>query len=57
MFVTALSPVIGYDKASAIAHDADRAGRTLRESALYSGFISADEFDRVVNPAAMVGPF
>jgi len=29
----------------------------LRESAMYSGFISADEFDRVVNPAAMVGPF
>jgi fumarate hydratase, class II len=57
MFVTALSPVIGYDKASAIAHDADRTGRTLRESALDSGFISADEFDRVVNPAAMVGPF
>ena len=57
MFVTALSPVIGYDKASAIAHDADRTGRTLRESVLYSGFISADEFDRVVNPAAMVGPF
>jgi fumarate hydratase, class II len=57
MFVTALSPGIGYDKASAIAHDADRTGRTLRESALDSGFISADEFDRVVNPAAMVGPF
>jgi fumarate hydratase class II len=57
MFVTALSPVIGYDKASAIAHDADRTGRTLRESAMDWGFISADEFDRVVNPAAMVGPF
>ncbi len=57
MLVTALSPVIGYDKASAIAHDADRTGRTLRESAMDSGFISADEFDRVVNPAAMVGPF
>ena len=56
MLVTTLSPVIGYDKASAIAHDADRTGRTLRESALDSG-ISADEFDRIVNPAAMVGPF
>jgi fumarate hydratase, class II len=55
MLVTALSPVIGYDKASAIAHDADATGRTLRESALDSGFISAEEFDRVVNPAAMVG--
>ncbi|MCW2651006.1 MAG: fumarate hydratase, class [Mycobacterium sp.] len=57
MLVTALSPVIGYDKASVIAHDADRTGRTLRESALDSGFLSAEEFDRFVNPAAMVGPF
>jgi fumarate hydratase, class II len=57
MLVTALSPVIGYDKASAIAHDADRTGRTLRESAIDSGFISAEEFDRFVNPSAMVGPF
>jgi fumarate hydratase class II len=57
MLVTALSPVIGYDKASAIAHDADRTGRTLRESALDSGAITAEDFDRIVNPAAMVGPF
>jgi len=57
MLVTALSPVIGYDKASAIAHDADRTGRTLRESALDSGYISAEDFDRIVNPAAMAGPF
>jgi fumarate hydratase, class II len=57
MLVTALSPEIGYDKASAIAHDADRTGRTLRESALDSGFISAEDFDRIVDPASMVGPF
>ena len=57
MLVTALSPVIGCDKASAIAHDADRTGRTLRESALDSGAISAEDFDRIVNPATMVGPF
>ena len=57
MLVTALSPVIGYDKASAIAHDADRTGATLREAALKSGFISAEDFDRIVNPTAMVGPF
>jgi fumarate hydratase, class II len=57
MLVTALSPVIGYDKASAIAHDADRTGRTLRESALDSGFISAEDFDRIVDPVSMVGPF
>ncbi|TGD85622.1 class II fumarate hydratase [Mycolicibacterium sp. CH28] len=57
MLVTALSPVIGYDNASAIAHDADRTGRTLRESALASGLISAEDFDRIVVPSAMVGPF
>jgi fumarate hydratase, class II len=57
MLVTALSPVIGYDKASAIAHDADRTRRTLRESALDSGAITAEDFDRIVNPATMVGPF
>jgi fumarate hydratase class II len=57
MLVTALSPIIGYDKASAIAHDADRTGRTLRESALDSGAITAEDFDRIVDPATMVGPF
>ena len=57
MLVTALSPVIGYDKASAIAHDADRSGRTLREAALDCGAIGAEDFDRIVNPANMVGPF
>ena len=55
MLVTALSPVIGYDKASAIAHQAAETGSTLREAALASGDISADEFDRVVDPKTMVG--
>ena len=55
MLVTALSPVIGYDKASAIAHKANDEGTTLREAALATGYIGAAEFDRVVNPAAMVG--
>ncbi|MUL47236.1 class II fumarate hydratase [Mycobacterium sp. CBMA293] len=55
MLVTALSPVIGYDQASAIAHDADRTGSSLREAALRSGAISAADFDRIVNPANMVG--
>ena len=55
MLVTALSPVIGYDKASAIAHRAFDTHATLREAALTSGYISADEFDRVVVPAQMVG--
>jgi fumarate hydratase class II len=55
MLVTALSPVIGYDKASAIAHKANDEGTSLREAALATGYIDAAEFDRVVNPAAMVG--
>jgi fumarate hydratase class II len=57
MLVTALSPVIGYDAASAIAHDADRSGSTLREAALASRKVSAEDFDRIVVPADMVGPF
>jgi fumarate hydratase class II len=55
MLVTALSPVIGYDKASAIAHQANDQGTTLREAALASGYISGTDFDRIVNPSAMVG--
>jgi len=55
MLVTALSPVIGYDKASAIAHKANDEGTTLREAALATGYISASDFDRIVNPATMVG--
>ncbi|MFF3986440.1 class II fumarate hydratase [Streptomyces sp. NPDC001797] len=55
MLVTALSPVIGYDKASAIAHKADDEDTTLRAAALASGYISAEDFDRIVRPAAMVG--
>jgi fumarate hydratase class II len=55
MLVTALSPVIGYDKAAEIAHKADAEGCTLREAALALGYISADDFDRVIDPAAMVG--
>jgi fumarate hydratase, class II len=55
MLVTALSPIIGYDKASAIAHRALDQNTTLREAALSGGFISSDEFDRVVDPKKMVG--
>jgi fumarate hydratase class II len=55
MLVTALSPAIGYDKASAIAHKANDEGTTLREAALATGYVSAQDFDRIVNPAAMVG--
>ncbi|MBM9506614.1 class II fumarate hydratase [Actinacidiphila acididurans] len=54
MLVTALSPVIGYDKAAAIAHKADDEGTTLREAALASGAVDAEEFDRIVDPATMI---
>ena len=54
MLVTALSPVIGYDKAAAIAHRALRENTTLRHAALKEG-VSAEEFDRVVDPKKMVG--
>ncbi|HTT72540.1 MAG TPA: class II fumarate hydratase [Thermoplasmata archaeon] len=55
MLVTALSPVIGYDRAAAIAHEAMEKHLSLREAAVRSGFISAEEFDRVVVPRKMVG--
>ncbi|MBO0806468.1 MAG: class II fumarate hydratase [Nocardiopsaceae bacterium] len=55
MLVTALSPVIGYDKAAEIAHKANREGTTLREAALGLGHISAGDFDRVIDPTSMVG--
>jgi fumarate hydratase, class II len=57
MLVTALSPVIGYDKASKIAHYAMDNDLTLKAAALKLGFVSEDEFDRVVDPAKMVKPY
>jgi fumarate hydratase class II len=54
MLVTALSPHVGYDKASAIAHKADDEGSPLREAALALG-VSAADFDRITDPARMVG--
>ncbi len=56
MLVTALAPVIGYDKASEIAHHAMHHDLTLRDAALALGFVSAEDFDRLVDPAAMLGP-
>src|SRR5205085_536246 len=47
MLVTALSPVIGYDRAAAIAHQALEEDVTLREAAVASGYISGEEFDRI----------
>ncbi|MBM5800069.1 MAG: class II fumarate hydratase [Cyanobacteria bacterium K_DeepCast_35m_m2_023] len=56
MLVTALTPAIGYDRATAIAKHAHRHGLSLKEAALVLGEISADEFDRWVQPEAMVRP-
>jgi fumarate hydratase class II len=55
MLVTALSPVIGYDKASAIAHAAHEQDLSLREAALKSGYIDAKWFDDIVDPRKVVG--
>jgi fumarate hydratase class II len=57
MLVTALSPVIGYDKASKIAHYAMDNDLTLKAAALKLGFVSEAEFDRVVDPKKMVKPY
>jgi len=57
MLVTALSPVIGYDKASKVAHYALDNDKTLREAALELGFVEAQEFDRVVDPVKMTHPY
>ena len=57
MLVTALSPVIGYDKASKIAHYALDNDLSLKEAALKLGYVTEAEFDRVVDPAKMVHPY
>jgi fumarate hydratase class II len=57
MLVTALVPVIGYDKASKIAHHALHHDMTLKAAALDLGFITETEFDRIVDPAKMVQPY
>jgi fumarate hydratase class II len=57
MLVTALSPVIGYDKASKIAHYALDNDLTLKQAALKLGFVTEGEFDRAVDPSKMVHPY
>jgi fumarate hydratase class II len=57
MLVTALEPVIGYDKASKIAHYAMDNDITLKAAALKLGFVTEAEFDRIVDPAKMVKPY
>ena len=55
MLVTALSPVIGYDKAAQIAHKAHHEHCSLKEACLALGYLDAAEFDRTVKPEDMVG--
>lgn len=50
MLVTCLNSTIGYDNAAKIAKNAHKKGITLRESALESGLITAEQFDKVVRP-------
>ena len=57
MLVTALVPVIGYDKAARIAHHAMEHDLTLKQAALQLGFIDEQTFDRVVDPVKMVKPY
>jgi fumarate hydratase, class II len=57
MLVTALAPVIGYDKASKIAHYAMDNDLTLKDAALKLRFVTEEEFDRVVDPSKMVKPY
>src|ERR1700742_1363175 len=56
MLVTALTPRIGYDNAAKVAKNAHVRGTTLKEEAVRLGFVSADEFDRLVQPDKMTHP-
>jgi fumarate hydratase, class II len=56
MLVTALAPHIGYDKASEIAKAAHKRGTTLREEAVRLGYVTAEDFDRLVRPEDMIAP-
>ena len=56
MLVTALAPHIGYDRAAEIAKKAHAGGLTLRDAALASGYVSAEQYDRWVRPGDMVRP-
>jgi fumarate hydratase class II len=56
MLVTALAPRIGYDRAAAIAKAAHKNGTTLKEEAVASGSVTAEEFDAIVRPETMLSP-
>ena len=56
MLVTALAPEIGYDNATTIAKTAHKNGTTLREEAIKLGFVSGEDYDRIVRPENMIAP-
>lgn len=56
MLVTALNPHIGYDKAATIAKTAHKEGKTLKETAIKLGYLTAEQFDEWVRPENMLGP-
>lgn len=56
MLVTALAPKIGYDNAAKIAKTAHKNGTTLREEAINSGHVTAEDYDRIVRPETMIAP-
>ena len=56
MLVTALNPIIGYDKSAQVAKKAHKERTTLREAALALGFLTAEEFDAAVVPEHMTHP-
>ena len=56
MLVTALNPHIGYDKAAKVAKKAHEERTTLREAATALGFLTEEDFDRIVRPEKMIGP-
>jgi fumarate hydratase, class II len=56
MLVTALNPIIGYDKSAKVAKKAHKEGTTLREAALELGFLTAEQFDAAVRPEEMTHP-
>ncbi|MEO1015484.1 MAG: class II fumarate hydratase [Pseudomonadota bacterium] len=56
MLVTALAPTIGYDKAAEIAKKAHKDGTTLKEAALALGYVSDEDYDKIVRPEDMISP-
>ena len=56
MLVTALNPVIGYDRAAQVAKTAHKQHKTLREVVIELGFLTPEKFDEVVHPEKMIGP-